>query len=149
MNDVIKKWELILKQDSVENITYGRKVLEEILDDIKIAKEKAAIRASYQKEMCELVLTSLVEDRSLNCQVVTAVLMEFLRSLLEGGFESSAEAEKLLAGHLVAQGDFMLLQDCIQYQILRPNQGLCQLLEGELLYNQLAALEQWTVLSTL
>ena len=117
--------------------------------DIKIAKEKAAIRASYQKEMCELVLTSLVEDRSLNCQVVTAVLMEFLRSLLEGGVEPSAEAEKLLAGHLVAQGDFMLLQDCIQYQILRPNQGLCQLLEGALLYDQLAALEQWTVLSTL
>lgn len=40
MNDVIKKWELILNQDSSENITYGRKVLVEILDDIKITKEK-------------------------------------------------------------------------------------------------------------
>lgn len=115
----------------------------------KMAKERAAIRASYQKEMCELVLTSLMKDQSLSGQLVTAVLMEFLRSLLEAGIEPSLEAEKLLAEHLVAHRDFTLLQDCIEYQVLRPNSGLCQLLEGELLYDQIAALEQWAVLSSL
>jgi hypothetical protein len=117
--------------------------------EIKIAKEKAAILASFQKEMCELVLIPLVEDHSLDCHLVTALLMEYLRSLLEAGVEPSLEAEKLLAGHLVAQGDMKLLQDCIHYRVLRPSKDLCLLLESELLYDQLAALEQWEVLSSL
>ena len=37
MEEVIKKWELILKQDSDRDITYGRKVLEEMLIDVKMA----------------------------------------------------------------------------------------------------------------
>lgn len=35
MEEVIKKWELILQQDSGRDITYGRKVLEEMLTDVK------------------------------------------------------------------------------------------------------------------
>ena len=117
--------------------------------EMKIAKEKAAIVASFQKEMCELVLVSLVEDHSLDCRLVTTLLMEYLRSLLEAGIAPSWEAEKLLAGHLVAQGDMKLLQDCIHYRVLRPSKDLCLLLDSELLYDQLAALEQWEVLSSL
>jgi hypothetical protein len=37
MEEVIKKWELILQQDSDRGITYGRKVLEEMLIDVKKA----------------------------------------------------------------------------------------------------------------
>lgn len=35
IKEVIKKWELILKQDKDKNIVYRRKVIEEILADIK------------------------------------------------------------------------------------------------------------------
>jgi len=40
MEDVIKKWELILRKDSDRNIAYGRKVLEEMLIDVKKAVKK-------------------------------------------------------------------------------------------------------------
>lgn len=35
MENVIKKWELILQKDSVKNISYDRNVIKEILYDIK------------------------------------------------------------------------------------------------------------------
>ena len=43
MEEVIKKWELILQQDSCRDITYGRKVLEEMLTDVKIAVKNCSI----------------------------------------------------------------------------------------------------------
>lgn len=117
--------------------------------ELKIAKEKTSILASFQKEMCELVLKSLVEDHTLDCCFVTALLMEYLRSLLDAGIDPSLEAQKLLAGHLVAQGNIKLLQDCIHYQVLQPCKDLCLLLESDMLYDQLAAMEEWEVLSSL
>jgi hypothetical protein len=44
MEKVIKKWELILLQDSCRDITYGRKVLEEMLTDMKMAVKNYSIR---------------------------------------------------------------------------------------------------------
>ena len=43
MEEVIKKWELILQQDSDRDITYGRKVLEEMLIDVKQAVKNCSI----------------------------------------------------------------------------------------------------------
>jgi len=43
MEEVIKKWELILQQDSGRDITYGRKVLEEMLTDVKTAVKNCSI----------------------------------------------------------------------------------------------------------
>lgn len=43
MKKVIKKWEIILQQDSGRDITYGRKILEEILTDVKIAVKNNAV----------------------------------------------------------------------------------------------------------
>jgi hypothetical protein len=43
MEKVIKKWELILQQDSDRDITYGRKVLEEMLIDVKQAVKNCSI----------------------------------------------------------------------------------------------------------
>ena len=40
MEKVIQKWELILQQDSGNDITYSRKVIQEILHDIKQAEVK-------------------------------------------------------------------------------------------------------------
>jgi hypothetical protein len=43
MEEVIKKWELILQQDSGRDITYDRKVLEEMLIDVKQAVKNCSI----------------------------------------------------------------------------------------------------------
>ena len=43
MEEVIKKWELILQQDSGRDITYGRKVLEEMLTDVRMAVKNCSI----------------------------------------------------------------------------------------------------------
>lgn len=43
MEEVIKKWELILEQDKDRDITYGRKVLEEMLTDMKMAVKNCSI----------------------------------------------------------------------------------------------------------
>jgi len=49
MKQVIKKWELILKQDKDKNITYDRNILKEILTDIKQVNE-----ANTSVEKCTL-----------------------------------------------------------------------------------------------
>jgi hypothetical protein len=43
MEEVIKKWELILQQDKGRDITYGRKVLEEMLNDFKQTVKNCSI----------------------------------------------------------------------------------------------------------
>ena len=43
MEEVIKKWELILQQDSGRDITYGRKVLEEMLTDVRMEVKNCSI----------------------------------------------------------------------------------------------------------
>jgi len=40
MKNIIKKWELILEKDKGKDITYGRKVLKEILNDFKNENKK-------------------------------------------------------------------------------------------------------------
>ena len=49
MEEVIKKWELILQQDSDRDITYGRKVLEEMLIDVKQAAKNCSMPAVMQQ----------------------------------------------------------------------------------------------------
>lgn len=43
MEEIIKKWELILQQDNDRDITYGRNVLEEMLTDVKMAVKNNAV----------------------------------------------------------------------------------------------------------
>lgn len=59
MEEVIKKWELILQQDSGRDITYGRKVLEEMLTDMIMAVKNCSISH---------VMPSLLPCGELGCQ---------------------------------------------------------------------------------
>lgn len=43
MKEVINKWETILDKDKGKDITYGRKVIEEMLNDFKVVKNNNVI----------------------------------------------------------------------------------------------------------
>ncbi|MFA5298304.1 MAG: hypothetical protein WC389_08880 [Lutibacter sp.] len=62
MEEVIKKWELVLRQDKDRDVTYGRKVIEEILNNLKqkVKKETKCDR-EQDKETIKLHLLNVCD----------------------------------------------------------------------------------------
>lgn len=65
MKEVINKWETILNKDKENNITYGRIVIEEMLNDFKKAVEKNSnnnvkITTDKLKNVLEQVICSTI-----------------------------------------------------------------------------------------
>ena len=124
--------------------TASTQLIEEI--EYRIVKEKTAVYREYQIEIVKFVLGVLVENSELPGMEMKALLMEFIRSLLESDIEVCDEVERLLASHLIGQSDLTGLYDCIEYGVFRASKEVCQLMEGNVLHDQLAVLEEWEAL---
>lgn len=58
---IIKKWELILQKDSEKDITYGRNVLIEMLDDFKEEQESKE-QPKHPTSWRDFTMTDKIED---------------------------------------------------------------------------------------
>lgn len=61
MKEVINKWETILEKDKGKDITYGRKVIEEMLNDFKaVEKNTNNIPTDKLKSILEQVICATI-----------------------------------------------------------------------------------------
>ena len=99
-------------------------------EDEKIAIKRAEmdICRSFQREMCELVLTGFCAATNIDPKYQIAVLLEFARSFCNQDLPLTGETQLQIAKFLLSHRDFAQFQDLVEYGVITATAEVCELL---------------------